>query len=152
MGVCFEVGRTWDWWLKGPLTGYGLLYISSTYLQSRIRAMTLKDLCACIQTGHFFHAHLYQRPCNVRLQAYISMVPAARMHWFFIRSLMPILATFLSRLTWYYEDYEHRARYQSRRRHLFVQEERAPPMAMELVPFEDWTPGQHLPDTMVPVC
>jgi hypothetical protein len=47
------------------------------------------------------------------------------------------------------EDCEDRARYQSSRRHLFVQE-RAPPMAMGLVPFEDWTPGQHLPDTMVP--
>jgi hypothetical protein len=49
------------------------------------------------------------------------------------------------------EDCEDRVRYQSRRRHQFVQEERAPHMAMGLVPFEDWTPGQHLPDTMAPV-
>jgi hypothetical protein len=48
------------------------------------------------------------------------------------------------------EDCKDRARYQSRRRHQFMQEERAPPVAVGLVPFEDWTPGQHLPDTMVP--
>jgi uncharacterized protein YlaI len=91
-------------------------------------------VCQSQQAAHFCGNPEFLRHCHAAVYGAAERVPVGKM-----------LSDDLC------EDCEDRARYQSRRRHQFVQEERAPPMAMGLVPFEDWTPGQHLPDTMAPV-